>query len=269
MASQGPEAYGWGGLIRRVTSRTDDGTEAGGYRIPGACRGERRRAGPGDRGERLRKGRNARRGLPPSEVPAVGLSAEPELDLHRRRGGRKNADRGHKAMPGRRPSDRDDERQEHERDAAHDGFDLGAHDPARRHRRGRDQFGRILARDREPGEPAGKLARRHHQHRHQHGQRAFAGAIGAPEQERRAAADRGSASAIARPARGRAAAAAIPSAAAHGRGSRDGSSVDMACRRVVAGAETPLAACAHSPSCRANRKIEPISSRRLRAEHRR
>src|SRR5205814_2847655 len=56
-------------------------------RLPMSGRGETEGAGPRDRGERLREGRDPRRGLAAAEVLASRLGAEPKLD-QRRRGGR-------------------------------------------------------------------------------------------------------------------------------------------------------------------------------------
>ena len=122
---------------------------------------------PGDRGKRLREGRDPRRGLPAAEMAAPRLRPEPELDQRSRSGATRRRRCREQRQPRRCQRQRQDERREHQRDAADHRFDLGADDTARRHRRGRDQVGRVLARDREPGEAAGELARRHHQHRHE------------------------------------------------------------------------------------------------------
>ena len=78
---------------------------------------------------------------------------------------------------------RDDERREHQRDAAGDRLHLGADDPACRDRRGGDEIGRVLAGDGEPGEAAGELARRHHQHRHEQHEVVVVAAEGAPQHQ--------------------------------------------------------------------------------------
>ncbi len=70
-------------------------------------------------------------------------------------------------------------------DCAEHCLDLRAQDEARRHRRRGDEVGRILAGDREPGEPAGKLPGRHDQHRHDELQRAVALIEAAPQHQRR------------------------------------------------------------------------------------
>ena len=107
-----------------------------------------------------------------------------------------------------------DERREDQRDAAGHRLDLGAHDEARRDRRGGHQVGRVLAGDGEPGEAAGELARRHHQHRHQQHEVVAVGGRSAATASAPAAAGREAASASARRARDRGAAASIPCAAA-------------------------------------------------------
>ena len=114
--------------------------------------------------------------------------------------GRRDADAGRRdqRVVRRGERHRDDERREHQRDAADHRLDLGADDPACRDRRGGDEIGRVLAGDREPGEAAGELARRHHQHRHQQHEVVVVAAEGAPQHQRRAAADREAASASAR-----------------------------------------------------------------------
>ena len=64
---------------------------------------------------------------------------------------------------------RGDQRREDRADRDQHHFDLGADDARRRQRRGRDQVGGVFARYRQPGEAAGELARRHHDHgRDQH-----------------------------------------------------------------------------------------------------
>ena len=95
---------------------------------------------------------------------------------------------------------------------------LARSDEARRHRRGGDEVGRVLAGDREPGEAAGELPGGHDQHRHQELQRAVARVEAAPQQSGPAGPDRASASASATPATDRAAAASIPCGAARARG---------------------------------------------------
>jgi hypothetical protein len=55
----------------------------------------------------------------------------------------------------------------------------------RRNRRGGDEVGRVLARDRQPGEAAGELSRRHHQHWNEQIERAAAARKTAPQQDRR------------------------------------------------------------------------------------
>ena len=54
-----------------------------------------------------------------------------------------------------------------------------------RDRRGGDEIGRVLAGDRKPGEAAGQLARRHHQHRHEQHQIVVVTAESAPQHEPR------------------------------------------------------------------------------------
>ena len=171
-------------------------------------------AGPGDRGERLGEGRDARRGLAAAEMLAPGLRAEPELD-QRRRGGR-HADAGRRDQRVVRRGQRhgDDERREHQRDAAGHRLHLGAHDPAapgsarwrpdraRPRRRWRARRGRRQAGP--PPSPAPARAARGRRC----GCRTRATASG------RAAADREAASASARRARDRGGAASIPCAAA-------------------------------------------------------
>ena len=104
-----------------------------------------------------------------------------------------------------------------------------------RDRRGGDQVRRVLAGDREPGEAAGKLARGHHQHRHQQHEIVAVGAEGAPQQQSRAAAGREAASASARRARGRGAAASIPSGAARCAARRGGTSGRAAVEHAAVG----------------------------------
>ena len=69
-------------------------------------------------------------------------------------------------------------------DDAEHRLDLGAQNKARRHRRGGDEIGRILAGDRQPGETAGELARRHHQHRDEQIVSAASGRKASPHQNR-------------------------------------------------------------------------------------
>ena len=73
--------------------------------------------------------------------------------------------------PGRKRAmqrQRDDEGREDQGDGADHRLDLGAQDTdAAETGALADQVGRVLARDREPGEAAGELSGRHHQHRHQ------------------------------------------------------------------------------------------------------
>ena len=78
-----------------------------------------------------------------------------------------------------------DQRREDDGDGAEHRLDFRAQDEARRHRRSGDEIGRILAGDREPGEPAGKLPGGHDQHRHQSLQRAVALTETAPQHQRR------------------------------------------------------------------------------------
>ncbi len=65
------------------------------------------------------------------------------------------------------------------------GLDLGADDAGWHQRRRRDEVGSVLARDRQPGQPAGQLSGRHHDDGRDQRQRR--GAVGKipPEQERR------------------------------------------------------------------------------------
>ena len=131
----------------------------------------------------------------------------------RGRGRYADAGRGHQRVARRGERERDDERREHDRDRADHRLDLGADDPARRDRRGRDQIGRVLAGDREPGEPAGELPAAITST----GTSSTSAPLSPPKRATAAApaaADRESASASARPARDRAAAASIPCAAA-------------------------------------------------------
>ena len=93
-------------------------------------------------------------------------------------------------MNGRRATRRGDgehrdQRREHRGDDAEHRLDLGAENKARRHRRGGDEIGRVFAGDGEPGETAGELARRHHQHRDEQVERAAAGLETPPQQHRR------------------------------------------------------------------------------------
>ena len=114
------------------------------------------------------------------------LRAEPELDRGRR-GGR---DRDAARRPRTRSrataiaTPRGSGRRRATTDRAEHRLDLGPHDLAGRDRRGRDEIGRVLARDGEPGEAARELARRHHEHRDEHGERVVALAEAAPQQQR-------------------------------------------------------------------------------------
>ena len=230
--------------------------------MPGAGRGERRGAGPGDRGECFREGRGARRCLPPAEVAALGLGAEQMLDLHRRRRGHDDAERGHRGVPQRQPA-RSRRRTAGTRApiapitasilartirAAATGAvatSSGASSPE------------IASQARPPASCPAAITST--------GTSTTSGAVAfalaAPEQDggRQQIEDLHQRSAT--PARGRAAAAAIPSAAARGRGSPDGSRSTPDCRRV-AGSATPPAASAHSPKLR---REQQRSSRRAAA----
>ena len=254
--------------IIRTPTRMPTPIAAGPSAIQVPAAAKRRGCRPGDRGERLREGRNARGGLAAAELAALAPA----------RGTRAGSPVAAAAAT-RMPSARDQRRANGERSAsaATNGANTSAIAPItasilarsdRRagDRRGGDQIGRVLARDREPGEPAGELAGRHHQHRHQHAparrcRRRSCATAAAP-----AAADRGAASASATPARDRAAAASIPCCRSTRAGERGGSRAPRRWR-------TPR--CRHAGrrdararrSARENSAIAAPSSSKADAEH--
>ena len=126
------------------------------------------------------------------------------------------------ACSGEANSSASDQRREDHADRDQHHFDLGAGHARGRQRRGRHQIGGVFARDRQPGEAAGELARRHDDDRrdqHDGGRncRKSCATASAP-----AAPDTTVASGSATPARDRAAAARIPSGAAPAAASRRG-----------------------------------------------